>query len=469
MSKLNITNPKDLEVESLNTLRAIGRRLGVESPASKNKDVLVDDIMAVKEGRKKPVKSNRGAPVKTKIDLSRFFDDTPSYDDGYDPNISTAKVNDVILDKETTVTGVFEDHVQGYGFLRVENSQVFKKGVYVSKDFISKYSLRRGDEVNAVVKGCNEKTNAPALKEILLINGSSPESYLKRKNFDELIPCYPKKAIKLENGRDIALRVIDLFAPVGFGQRGLIVAPPKTGKTTILQKVAKSIEEKYKDAKLIVLLIDERPEEVTDFKCAISSEVVYSTFDESAERHIRTAENTIAKAKRLVEEGKDVIILLDSITRLARAYNNAIESSGKTLSGGLDPTAMYGPKSFFGSARNTQDGGSLTILATALVDTGSRLDEVIFEEFKGTGNMEIHLSSALAERRVFPAIDLKKSGTRKEELLLDQESLDSALELRRVVLDGKITTAELFQMVKKSKDNKDLCEKTDAWLSVLNK
>ena len=303
----------------------------------------------------------------------------------------------------------------------------------------------------------------------MLINGSSPESYLKRKNFDELIPCYPKKAIKLENGGDIALRVIDLFAPVGFGQRGLIVAPPKTGKTTILQKVAKSIEEKYKDAKLIVLLIDERPEEVTDFKCAISSEVVYSTFDESAERHIRTAENTIAKAKRLVEEGKDVIILLDSITRLARAYNNAIESSGKTLSGGLDPTAMYGPKSFFGSARNTQDGGSLTILATALVDTGSRLDEVIFEEFKGTGNMEIHLSSALAERRVFPAIDLKKSGTRKEELLLDQESLDSALELRRVVLDGKITTAELFQMVKKSKDNKDLCEKTDAWLSVLNK
>lgn len=471
MSEIKSINKQDLEKESLSTLRALGRRLGVESPASKNKDLLISEIMAIKEGEKKPVKkSNRGAPVRTRIDLSKFFNDTPSYDDGYDPSITTIQVADVILDKETTVTGVFEDHSQGYGFLREVNSQIFKKGVYVAKDFIVKYNLRRGDEVQAVVKGCNEKTNAPALKEILLINGRSPESYFERKNFDELTPCYPKKRIKLENqSGDIALRIIDLFAPIGFGQRGLIVAPPKTGKTTILQKIAKAIEDNYSDVHLIVLLIDERPEEVTDFKCAIKSEVVYSTFDESAERHIKTAENTIAKAKRLVEEGKDVVILLDSITRLARAYNTAIESSGKTLSGGLDPTAMYGPKSFFGSARNTTDGGSLTILATALIETGSRLDEVIFEEFKGTGNMEIHLSNALAERRIFPAIDLKKSGTRKEELLLDQLTLDSALQLRRPVLDGKITTEELFQMVKKSKDNQDLCEKADAWLNILNK
>ena len=267
----------------------------------------------------------------------------------------------------------------------------------------------------------------------------------------------------------MAIRLIDMFSPLGKGQRGLIVAPPKTGKTTLLRMIAQSIERNYQDIKLIVLLIDERPEEVTDIKRSINGEVVFSTFDESAEHHIRAAELVINRAKRLVEVGKDVVILMDSITRLARAYNACIESSGKTLSGGLDPVALQGPKRFFGAARNIENGGSLTILSTALIDTGSRMDDVIYEEFKGTGNMEIHLSRELSEKRVFPAIDIFKSGTRKEEYLLDDKELSTAYKLRKVLSDRQHDATDvLLDMMKKTFDNQDLTVKVDEWIKIMS-
>ena len=257
--------------------------------------------------------------------------------------------------------------------------------------------------------------------------------------------------------------------PIGKGQRGLIVAPPKTGKTSLLKMIAQSIEQNHPEIKLIVLLIDERPEEVTDIKRTIKSEVVFSTFDEGADHHVRTAELVINRAKRLVESGKDVVILLDSITRLTRAYNSIVESSGKTLSGGLDPVAMQGPKRFFGSARNVEEGGSLTILSTALIDTGSRMDDVIYEEFKGTGNMEIHLSRQLSEKRIFPAIDLVRSGTRREELLLSQKQLDASYKLREILSERADAIDSLIDMIKKTKDNADLIEKADAWIKLYQK
>ena len=253
------------------------------------------------------------------------------------------------------------------------------------------------------------------------------------------------------------------------GQRGLIVAPPKTGKTALLKKIAQSLEKNYRDLKLIILLIDERPEEVTDMKRSVSGEVVFSTFDENPEHHVRAAELVINRAKRLVEVGQNVVILMDSITRLARAYNNTIESSGKTLSGGLDPAAMYGPKRFFGAARNIEDGGSLTILSTALVDTGSRMDDVIYEEFKGTGNMEIHLSRELSERRVFPAIDLYKSGTRKEELLLTEKELSSVYKLRKILSERNDATDSLIEMMKRTATNEEFVSKTEAWIKLYQK
>ncbi|MBQ7642916.1 MAG: transcription termination factor Rho, partial [Clostridia bacterium] len=299
-----------------------------------------------------------------------------------------------------------------------------------------------------------------------------PALFLKRTNFDDLIPYYPTKRLKLENATnadDVAIRCIDLFAPIGKGQRGLIVAPPKAGKTTLLKKIAQAIESNYPDVKLIILLIDERPEEVTDIKRSVKGEVVFSTFDENAEHHIRAAELVINRAKRLVEVGQDVVILMDSITRLARAYNNTIDSSGKTLSGGLDPAALNGPKRFFGAARNIDDGGSLTVLSTALIETGSRLDDVIYEEFKGTGNMEIHLSRELSEKRIFPAIDLYKSGTRKDELLLSEKELATVYKLRKILSERSDATDTLIEMMKKSKNNDDLISKIDVWMQLYRK
>lgn len=465
--------PDMLKDAHITVLRELGRQLGVKAPAAKYKDQLINEIIAIQTGNLTPTEPNKkGAPTKIKVDLTEFIENESVLEDK--PYIVEPYENPVFNDSacgESVMEGVLEQHVSGYGFLRSNNYESSKRDAYVSQANIKKYNLRRGDKVTARVKIIKEESS-PAVQEILSINDLDPNLFLKRTNFDDLIPYYPTRRIKLEsseNENSLAIRCIDMFAPLGLGQRGLIVAPPKTGKTSLLKMIASSIENNYKDIKLIVLLIDERPEEVTDIKRSISGEVVFSTFDESPEHHIRAAELVVNRAKRLVEVGQDVVILMDSITRLARAYNSVVESSGKTLSGGIDPNALQGPKRFFGSARNIENGGSLTILSTALIETGSRMDDVIYEEFKGTGNMEIHLSRELSEKRIFPAIDLYKSGTRKEELLLTNDELLASFKLRKILLDKSDSTDNLLEMMKKTKNNTDLISKLDAWLKIYGK
>lgn len=514
-------------------IRELGRQIGVKSPTSKTKDELIADILAIQNGKKEPEnRKNNGAPLKAlKVDLSDFLAEecrkefeephssaksdndkkvavplsdnekikkeptsneriskkclsggvchkdipeqtTNPEDEEYNvPRNNKVLFRDSLSEGNFTVEGVLEQHTSGYGFLRASNYENSSNDAYVSLQNIRKYNLRRGDKVKCVAKRIREN-DSPALQEVISINDLDPKVFLRRADFDALLPCYPTRRLRLESKdseNDIAIRCIDLFAPLGMGQRGLIVAPPKTGKTTLLKKIAQSLEKNYRDLKLIILLIDERPEEVTDMKRSVSGEVVFSTFDENPEHHVRAAELVINRAKRLVEVGQNVVILMDSITRLARAYNNTIESSGKTLSGGLDPAAMYGPKRFFGAARNIEDGGSLTILSTALVDTGSRMDDVIYEEFKGTGNMEIHLSRELSERRVFPAIDLYKSGTRKEELLLTEKELSSVYKLRKILSERNDATDSLIEMMKRTATNEEFVSKTEAWIKLYQK
>lgn len=311
----------------------------------------------------------------------------------------------------------------------------------------------------------------PALIFVGHINDETPEKALSRKSFDELIPIHPTQRLKLETlPNELAMRMIDLISPVGKGQRGMIVAPPKVGKTTLLKKIANSITANNPEAVLIVLLIDERPEEVTDMRRSIKGDVIFSTFDELPEHHVKVAEMVLERAKRLVEQKKDVVILLDSITRLARAYNLVVPASGKTLSGGLDPAALHKPKRFFGAARNIENGGSLTILATALVETGSKMDDIIFEEFKGTGNMEVHLDRKLSEKRIFPAIDINKSGTRREEMLLSNKELETVFALRKALASmpvSEVTEQLLTQMVS-SKNNSDFLDKMEYFLKRFN-
>lgn len=448
----------------LSVLREIGRRIGVKAPAGKKKEDLINDILGIQSGTLLPCEpTTQGAPPKIKIDVSEFL--AKDYSSVREEETTIRFSDSGVKDGERVMEGVLEMHISGYGFLRANNYENSDEDVYVSAVNIKKYNLRRGDKVKGIAK--QSKEGSDALKSIISINDLAPELFLNRTNFDDLTPFYPNQKIRLEREEenDISLRCIDLFAPLGKGQRGLIVAPPKTGKTTLLKKIAQSIEKNHPEIKLIVLLIDERPEEVTDFMRSVKGEVVFSTFDERSDHHIRAAELVINRAKRLVEVGKDVVILMDSITRLARAYNNDVEPSGKTLSGGIDPTALYGPKRFFGAARNIENGGSLTVLSTALVDTGSRMDDVIYEEFKGTGNMEIHLSRELSERRIFPAIDLYKSGTRKDELLLSETESDTAYKLRGIMSERE-NIGSIIEMMKKSKDNKDLAEKLDAWIKL---
>lgn len=461
-----------LDKVNLFVLREIGRVIGVKAPAAKNKDDLIKEIIAVQNGEMAPTPpSNLGAPQKTKVDLSAFLETAGDVEYPFELANPKIELRDSQKPTNITVEGVLEVHANGYGFLRVNNYENSKEDAYVSTINIKKYNLRRGDRVKAICTPPKE-TEAAALKQVLSINDLDPALFLKRTNFDDLIPYYPTKRLKLENATnagDVAIRCIDLFAPIGKGQRGLIVAPPKAGKTTLLKNIAQAIESNYPDVKLIILLIDERPEEVTDIKRSVKGEVVFSTFDENAEHHIRAAELVINRAKRLVEVGQDVVILMDSITRLARAYNNTIESSGKTLSGGLDPAALIGPKRFLGAARNIEDGGSLTVLSTALIETGSRMDDVIYEEFKGTGNMEIHLSRELSEKRIFPAIDLYKSGTRKDELLLSEKELATVYKLRKILSERSDATDTLIEMMKKSKNNDDLISKIDVWMQLYRK
>ena len=356
------------------------------------------------------------------------------------------------------VEGILEVLPDGYGFLRGENYLPTPKDVYISPVQIKRFKLETGDMVKGIKRIPKEGEKFPALIYVGEVNGEHPENAMKRHHFDDLTPIYPNKRLRLETSpSEYTMRLMDLLSPIGKGQRGMIVAPPKAGKTTILKKIANSISINNPEAKLIVLLIDERPEEVTDMKRSINGEVIYSTFDELPEHHVKVAEMVLERAKRLTEQKKDVVILLDSITRLARAYNLVIPSSGRTLSGGLDPSALHKPKRFFGAARNTEDAGSLTILATALVDTGSRMDDVIFEEFKGTGNMEVHLDRKLSEKRIFPAIDINKSGTRKEELLLTKDELETVFALRKAMSNMSVQemTEQLIDQIISTKSNEE--------------
>lgn len=357
------------------------------------------------------------------------------------------------------VEGILEIADDGFGFLRFDNFLTSNKDIYVSNSQIRRFGLRTGDKILGITRKPRAGERFGALLYVKAVNGMDPGASKRRPHFDDLTPVFPNEKIVLENSSiDLSTRVMDLVAPIGRGQRGLIVAQPKAGKTVLLKKIAASIEDKYPDIELIVLLVDERPEEVTDMKRSLKhSEVIYSTFDEETRHHVKVASMVIERAKRLAESGRDVVILLDSITRLARAYNMEVPSSGRTLSGGLDPGALHPPKKFFGTARNIEEGGSVTILATALVDTGSRMDDVIYEEFKGTGNMELHLDRQLSERRIFPAIDLNKSGTRREDLLLSQEEYQVMFMLRRAMASGNVmdVTEEIIDNLSSTRSNAD--------------
>lgn len=370
----------------------------------------------------------------------------------------------VMINESGSSKGVLEvQENNNFGFLRCNNYLTGENDIYVSPSQIRRFNLRTGDEVQGKVREAKEGEKFKALLFVEKVNGDNPEKAIGRKNFETLTPIYPNERLHLEtdNEKDLSSRLMDIICPIGKGQRGIIVAPPKAGKTTLLKKVAQNISKNHPDIKLIVLLIDERPEEVTDMKRSINGDVIYSTFDEEPQNHAKVAQMVLERAKRMVEQGKDVVILLDSITRLSRAYNLTITPTGRTLSGGLDPGALIMPKKFFGAARNIEEGGSLTILATALVETGSRMDDMIFEEFKGTGNMEVHLDRRLQERRIFPAIDIYKSGTRKEDLLLSDEEKEVAFAIRKVMYkDGNIenVTENLINMLSKTKNNKEFIQ-----------
>ena len=368
------------------------------------------------------------------------------------------------LDSGVSAHGILEVMPDGYGFLRCENYLPGDQDVYVSPSQIRKFGLKTGDIIHGNTRVKTQQEKFSALLYIKSINGNHPSEILRRPNFEDLTPIFPNERIRLETDRSAsAMRIMDVVSPIGKGQRGMIVSPPKAGKTTLLKQVAKAVTRNNPDMHLIILLIDERPEEVTDIKEAIEGkhvEVIYSTFDELPEHHKRVSEMVIERARRLVEHGKDVMILLDSITRLARAYNLIVPPSGRTLSGGIDPAALHMPKRFFGAARNMREGGSITILATALVDTGSRMDDVIYEEFKGTGNMEIILDRKLSERRVFPAVDITKSGTRREDLLLSREEQEAVEIMRRAINGMKADEAveSILNLFVRTNNNREFCQ-----------
>ena len=424
---------------NISALRKILSELG-GTPGSKSKREIIEEIIKIESGELVPVRSKRGRPSLSQSGAASVSDN---------------------CDEDALVSGVLEFVPDGYGFLRAENCDNSVKDAFIAKPTIKANFLREGDFVEGKIMR-KQENKLPEVVEVFSVNGKPVDK--DRPKFDAITPTYPDKRLSLGGG-DLSLRVVDMFAPIGFGQRGLIVAPPKTGKTTLLKNIASAIEKEHPDVKLIVFLVDERPEEVTDFKSGLKSEVVYSTFDSSPEHHVRIAELMAKRLKSLLESGYDVVVLMDSITKLARANNSVVPSSGKVLSGGIDPQALVMPKKFFGLARNTAVG-SLTIIATALVETGSRMDDVIFEEFKGTGNMEIVLSRQLAERRVFPAIDIKKSGTRKEEMLLSADQLECSYKLRRV-LDENVGVENLLEMMGKTSTNEELSEKVDEWLKYL--
>ena len=425
-------------------LKAVAKARGIKGLSAMKKDEVVEAMLQEDEKLKR---EKEGAEAKEK----------EAKDGMMTPEIAQ-------LDSGITVSGILEVMADGFGFIRSANYLPGENDIYVAPAQIRKFGLKTGDIITGNTKIKSEKEKFSALLYVTAINGLRPADAMKRKNFEDMTPIFPNERIYLERkGGSVAMRIVDEISPIGKGQRGMIVSPPKAGKTTLLKDVAKSITINNPEMHLIILLIDERPEEVTDIKEAIEGpnvEVIYSTFDELPEHHKRVSEMVIERAKRLVEHGKDVAILLDSITRLARAYNLTVPPSGRTLSGGLDPAALHMPKRFFGAARNMREGGSLTVLATALVDTGSKMDDVVFEEFKGTGNMELVLDRKLSEKRVFPAIDIAKSGTRREDLLFKPQEQE-AMNIMRKALNGlKADEAvdNILNMFAHTKDNEEFVQ-----------
>ena len=466
---------KYLDDLPLATLRVLGRMYGVPQASATHKSDLASAIAAILSGRVRPgPRSNRGAPPKASFidpailaDLEKIADDASKIEHKEEMlRVSSSTPEPKYPYLITSSAGVLEITPSGYGFLRAKNCQPSTDGdVYLAAPAIHSMNLREGDYVVCTTKP-RVGTESPAIQHLISVNQLSPGKYENRPRFEALTARHPCEKIALSAGEtDLALRELDLFVPIGKGQRGLIIAPPKAGKTTLLKSIAHAVSVHHPEIELIILLVDERPEEVTDMRSNVrTATIISSTFDESPEHHIRAAQLTLARAKRLVELGKHVVILLDSITKLTRAYNCVVETSGKLLSGGLDPAALAEPKRFFGAARSTVEQGSLTILATALVETGSRMDDVIYEEFKGTGNADIFLSRELAERRIFPAIDLRRSGTRKEELLLTKEELAAVYKLRERGLAEN--ASGIIDMLRRTQDNADFVAKLPEWLRV---
>ncbi|MDU6551923.1 transcription termination factor Rho [Finegoldia magna] len=421
-----------LESKKLQDLKIIAKAVGVAGISKYNKQDLIKEIIS-------------------QVNINERNNSEEDYDD---TSNDEKDVKDPLK-----VEGILDLHENGYGFLRSEGYDSGDDDIYVPPVQVRRFKLKTGDFVEGLCREKKDKEKFNALIYVNRVNGDTVENLRNRPDFENLTPIYPRERLTLErDSKNVSMRIMDLISPVGKGQRGLIVASPKTGKTTLLKNIANSIRKNYPEIHVIVLLIDERPEEVTDMKRSVlGADVVASTFDEMPQNHIRVAEIVIERAKRLVEHKKDVVILVDSITRLSRAYNVTSPYSGKTLSGGLDPLALNGPKRFFGAARNIEEGGSLTILATALIETGSRMDDVIFEEFKGTGNMEIKLDRNLSEQRVFPAIDLNKSGTRKDELLLTKEELSAINKIRKQLnsQENKDIANQIIKMIKNTKSNQE--------------
>ena len=454
----------NLEEMTLTQLKKLAKEHNIKNISKLKKDELVAMLTQIlKETGENEVKVEEENLKED--DVESFVEKEPverRYDENGEPIIDYKLTNE----GDEIVEGILDILPDGYGFLRGDNFLSSEKDVYISMVQIRRFKLDTGDIVKGISR-FKEGEKFPSLIFVGEVNGEHPEKAMKRKRFDELTPIFPNEKLKLETvSNDYATRIIDLMCPIGKGQRGMIVAPPKVGKTTLLKKVANAISTNNPEVELIVLLIDERPEEVTDMKRSIKGQVIHSTFDELPDHHVKVAEMVIARAKRLVEQGRDVVILLDSITRLTRAYNLVIPSSGRTLSGGIDPAALHKPKKFFGAARNIEFGGSLTILATALIDTGSRMDDVIFEEFKGTGNMEVHLDRKLSERRIFPAIDINKSGTRREDLLLTPKEKDTVFALRKAMNSMPVAdvTEEVISQMTQTKNNNEFVDKMDNYL-----
>ncbi len=463
----------DLQNYTLVELRQLAKEKGIKNVSKLKKDELIELLSVSNDNEIDNSSEDNITELQDEEKPKRgFYYKTKAEDEINAPILEAGEGYKLTSEDDRIVEGILEILPDGYGFLRGENYLSTPKDIYISPVQIRRFRLDNGDKVKGIARITKEGEKFPALIYVGEVNGEAPEKAYRRIKFDDLTPIYPEERIKLETtSNEYAMRIIDLMSPVGKGQRGMIVAPPKVGKTTLLKKIANSIVTNNPEVELIVLLIDERPEEVTDMKRSIKGDVIYSTFDELPEHHVKVAEMVLERAKRLVEHKKDVVILLDSITRLARAYNLVVPSSGKTLSGGLDPTALHKPKKFFGAARNIENGGSLTILASALIETGSRMDDVIFEEFKGTGNMEVHLDRGLSEKRIFPAIDINKSGTRREDKLLTGKELETVFALRKAL--SSMSTAEvtekLIDEMLKTKNNEEFIETMKDSLKKLNR